>query len=553
MATNIQDLERALVAADEAGNAADAKRLAQAIVTLRSGQHTPVSPLDGMSEGEQMLAGAGKALVDIGRGAKQMALQAADAIVPERQGVTSLVTGPTSRSARYQQEIDEIRRRDAPLMESGAGATGNIGASMAAALPALAIPGANTVAGAAALGGVMNALQPTSGDESRLANIATGAALGGASQAALGKLAGWAGKRLADAEARGVVEASRNAVKDATLQEVRGAGYVVPPSLSGGGTLSRLAEGASGKIKAQQLAATKNQNVTETLARKAMGMADDAPITVDAMKEIRAGAYSKGYEPLVNAGPMETGLQYQKALDGIVSNYQGAARSFGKAVNNEVTDMVDSLRVGVFDTGDALKMTRILRDDAGAAFASGDKAMGKAKRAAADAIEDQIERGLEGAGKSGAAMLKEFRDARTLMAKSYDVEKSIREGGAVDAKVFGRMLQKGRPLTGDLRTIGLMANNFPDVAGIPRAGWANPVTALDAFGAAGMAGMGMGPLSVALPAARLGARHGLMSPAAQARMAPSYGPGAGQKVSTKLLEELERRGIGGLLGSVYAE
>jgi hypothetical protein len=205
--------------------------------------------------------------------------------------------------------------------------------------------------------------------------------------------------------------------------------------------------------------------------------------------------------------------------------------------------MVDSLKVGAMDAGDAIKMTRILREDASKAFASGDKALGKATRKASDAIEDQIERGLEAAGKDGAAMLKDFRAARVLMAKAYDVEKAIRTGGAVDAKVFGKMLQKGRPLTDELRTIGLFANNFPEVAGIPKAGWSNPITALDAFGAAGMAGMGAGPMAVALPAARLAARKAALSH----QSAPSYGPGLLERLPPEVLERLRRAGAGGLL------
>lgn len=309
-------------------------------------------------------------------------------------------------------------------------------------------------------------------------------------------------------------------------------------------------EGVSGKVKTQQAHAVKNQNLTESLARKAMGMSDEAPITQEAMQGIRNAAYQKGYEPVSKVGVFETDRVYMKALDDIAADYKGAARSFGKAVPDEVGQMVDSLKVGAMDAGDAIKMTRILREDASKAFASGDKALGKATRKASDAIEDQIERGLEAAGKDGAAMLKEFRDARTLMAKAHSVEESIRKSGKVDAKAFAKMLQKGKPLTGELKTIGEFARHFPDVAGVPKAGWSNPITALDAFGAAGMAGMGAGPMAVALPAARLAARQAVLSKPMQG--APNYGPGLLQRLPPDLLEELRRRGIGGLFGSVGA-
>ncbi len=492
-------------------------------------KHQPASPTDDMSGGQKFFAGVGKGMVDIGRGAKQM-----------------LGMG-------NQAEIDESRRLDAPLMNSGAGIAGNVVGNLAAALPTMLIPGANSVAGAALVGGGLNALQPTSGDESRLQNAATGAALGAGGQAVLGKLASVAGNRLAASQAKGAAEASQNSVRDATLRASQEAGYVVPPSQAGGGVVPRLLEGTSGKFKTNQAAAIKNQNVTDRLARQALGLADDQPITREAMQEVRNRAFQQGYEPISGAGAIETDRVFKNALDGLVSDYQGAARSFPKGVKNEVMERIDTLRTGVMDTGDALKMTRILRDEADAAYRAGDKAIGKATKGAAKAIEDQVERALESSGKDGAEMLKAFRGARTLMAKAHSVEKAILEGGGhVNAKALGAALQRGKPLTGELRTIGAFANNFKDVAGIPQSGWANPITALDAFGAAGMAGMGAGPMSIALPAARVAARSAVLSGPVQRRMGPSYGPGLLGQMTPKMLEELERRGVGGLLGSVYS-
>jgi hypothetical protein len=184
---------------------------------------------------------------------------------------------------------------------------------------------------------------------------------------------------------------------------------------------------------------------------------------------------------------------------------------------------VPALNVDTFDAGDAIKMTQILRDDAGKAFASGDKALGRAKKDAAKAIEDQIERHLFSMGKDGGDLLKNFRATRTAMAKSHTTEDAIREGGGrVDAKVFGRRIQSGKPLTDEGRTIGNFANNFRDVAGIPQSGHANPFTVLDMF--SGGLGAGMAnPAVLGLPAARVAARYGVLSPFAQrAISAPSY-------------------------------
>jgi hypothetical protein len=480
-----------------------------------------------MTTGEKFLAGTGKAFVDIGRGVKQ------------RLGMMS------------EQEVADARKVDAPLMQTGAGVAGNLAGTVAALGPTMMVPGANSVAGAAAIGGISGALQPTAQGESAVKNAVTGAALGGGAQHGVGKLAGMAERHLASKTASEAARQSQNSVRDSTLRASQDAGYAIPPSQADGGLLARIAEGVSGKFKTNQAAAIKNQNVTDRLARQALGLAEDQPITREALQEVRNRAFQQGYEPIMGAGAIKPDRAYEAALNRITADFQGAAKSFPNAVKNEVASFVDNLRVPEFDAGDAVKMVRILREEAGSAYAKGDKALGKANRAAADAIEDQIERALQGAGKEGADMLKSFRDARTLMAKSHNVEKAIVEaGGHVNAKVLGAALQRGKPLSGELKTIGAFANNFKDVARVPESGWANPITALDAFGAAGMAGMGAGPLSVALPAARMASRSAILSGPVQRAMGPSYGPSAATKLSPALLRKLEEEGVGGLLSAV---
>lgn len=487
----------------------------------------PYNPTDDMTTGEKFLAGTGKAFVDLGRGVKQ------------RLGFMS------------EQEVAEARKVDAPLMGTGAGVAGNLAGTIAALGPTMMVPGANTVAGAALVGGLSGGLQPTAEGESATKNALAGAALGGGAQYGVGKLASMASNRLANVSAKEATRASQNSIRDATLQSSKDAGYVIPPSLSEAGTLPRMMEGVSGKFKTNQAAAIKNQNVTDSLARKALGLADDQPITREALQEVRSKAFQVGYEPLNGIGAVSTDKAYETALNRIVADLRGAERSFPGAVKSEVGGLVENLRVPGFDSGDAVKMIRVLREEAGKAYAAGDKTMGKANKAAADAIEDQIERALQGAGKEGAEALKAFRDARTLMAKTFNVEKAIVEaGGHVNAKVLGAALQKGKPLSGELRTIGAFANNFKDVAGVPQSGFANPITALDAFGAAAMGAGGAGLGAVAFPAARIASRSAVLSGPMQRAMGPTYGPSAATRMSPELLRLLEERGGGGLLSAV---
>lgn len=163
--TDIAQLEAALINADKAGDTQAATVLAGELRRLRMPQES-YDPTDGMTGFDKFAAGAGKAMYDIGRGAKQLVRM-----------------GPTAA------QTDEQKRMDAPLMKTGAGLAGNIAGGVAASLPTMLIPGVNTLTGAGAVGGVLGALQPVGSEDSRGMNAALGAASGTAGQA-LGSMLG---------------------------------------------------------------------------------------------------------------------------------------------------------------------------------------------------------------------------------------------------------------------------------------------------------------------------------------------------------------------------
>src|SRR6185369_10228458 len=100
--------------------------------------------------------------------------------------------------------------------------------------------------------------------------------------------------------------------------------------------------------------------------------------------------------------------------------------------------------------------------------------------------------------------LKNFREARTLIAKTFDVDKALASGkGKVNAEVFAAALRKGKPLSGDLKTIAEFADKFGDAARVPKKGWSAPFSVLDY--AAGSFG------SPALPVGRVAARGAILS------------------------------------------
>lgn len=152
MAT-IEQLSAALIKADAAGNAADAKAFADEIRKMRA-TSKPIDPTEGMSTFDKLAAGFGKAIVDTGRGAGQL-------------------MGLVDRK-----DVEESRRLDAPLMNTGAGQVGNFAGNVAAVLPAAFIPGAATIPGAAAIGSIQGLMQPSTSTGETFQNVGLGGAAG---------------------------------------------------------------------------------------------------------------------------------------------------------------------------------------------------------------------------------------------------------------------------------------------------------------------------------------------------------------------------------------
>lgn len=197
---DIKQLERALINADKAGDVDAARRLAAAIRELRNPNTldydklqmaADYAPTVGMSGIEKFAAGGGKAIVDTGRGLGQL---------------TGLVG---------QESIDESKRLDQSLMNTGAGFAGNIAGNVGmavlpgAGLAGLGVKGAPAalkgasevgkillqspanlrgVATAGSVGAGQGFIQPVASDESRLRNTVMGLG-GGAAIPAAGAIA----------------------------------------------------------------------------------------------------------------------------------------------------------------------------------------------------------------------------------------------------------------------------------------------------------------------------------------------------------------------------
>ena len=312
--------------------------------------------------------------------------------------------------------------------------------------------------------------------------------------------------------ARRDAEQAQNSVREATLRAAQAEGLIAPPGNVRPTVVNRTVERIAGRPELEQLMSASNQPNFDRLARRAVGIADDADLTPDAMVAVRREAATQGYDPVKKIGQVPVDNDYLTAMNKIETDFTGPAKSFPDAVPNTVRKIIDQNLVNSFDASDAIGNIRNLRKNASASFRKGDPDTGHAYNAVAKALEDQIERHLSNAGQQGAQMLTNFREARRRMAISHTLEDAMREGtGSVDARKLAAALNKGAPLTGDLRTMAQFANTFPKVsAGI--SGTPGVTNSLGQPSLSGLAGAALGGFFGGYQGAGAGAALGQYGP-----------------------------------------
>lgn len=295
--------------------------------------------------------------------------------------------------------------------------------------------------------------------------------------------------------------------------EARKAGYVLPPaSISKKpGLVSNVLAGWSGKIKTQQAASTKNQEVTNGLASESLGLPRDTVLTEQVFNEVRANA-GHAYQAVAAAVPViRADTLFVRGVDELSGANSQAAKIFPKITNNQgITDLADELRsVQEFPTDAGLELVKELRFNANANLkAIGDPskhALGLAQREAAGLVDELMDRNISFSGQPG--VVDAYRQARQLIAKSYDVEGATNNAtGDVSARGLAKLADKGRPLSGGLKTIADAAAAFPKAMQAPSGfGDSEAWSGLDFFGSAAAMAHGNPGIAAAIlgrPAAR---------------------------------------------------
>ena len=229
------------------------------------------------------------------------------------------------------------------------------------------------------------------------------------------------------------------------VASARQAGYTVPPTQAGGGVANRMLEGMAGKISTLQEASVRNQAITNKLATKSLGLPEDTVLTPEVLSGIRD----------------EAGIAYEalKALPKKPAVLADATMNRAAQPSINPAKMVEDLKVARKDAeGYYNAYARSAHPE--------DLAKAKAFKAKATKLEDDLEKHAKDMGKED--LVPALRDARQLIAKTYTVENAMNKTtGTIDAKEFAKRLQKGKPMSEELKQIAEFAQAFPKAAQKP--------------------------------------------------------------------------------------
>ena len=354
----------------------------------------------------------------------------------------------------------------------------------------------------------------------------TGSQIAGQMASMLTPLAAVKAKSYADARTQRLAEReSANAVRDESLRMGRDEGMLVAPgdiaSTGVKGWINRRLESFGGKDAIRQEINVRNQEMTNAVAQRVLGLPKGTAVTeklLDDYREVMAAPYRE-----VAALPTLPPSRVQG-----IRGYP----LFGPTPQS-AADALKELRQARIDSNAQWKDFQ-----ANKKVESRDNAVALDKRI--ESLEGHIEKTAIAAGRPD--LIPALQEARTKIAQSWDIDRALNTGNAdVSARILQGMLNKGRPLGGELKSVAEFTNAFPHymtegarvhMPGVSKSDWYAGI----GMGMAGAALTG-GPGGIVglLPLAHGPVRNMLLSgPYQQLMGSPNYTPGIATSLASRL-------------------
>lgn len=304
----------------------------------------------------------------------------------------------------------------------------------------------------------------------------------------------------------------QNINKDKLLSESQKAGYVALPSDAHAGKFTKALETLSGKFKSEELFSAKNQNISNNLTRKYLGVPEETPlndITFSSLRDYHS-------EPYRAASKLPAGAVSVSSTKSLATGKTSTAPvvKTGEQLVSEIKMARDDSRATwkAYNLGTATNPTEL-----------------RGQAQAIDKMVNTLEKQLDKLAKvnNQPELIKSLNVARKNIAKVYTVERATIGENLIDYRKIGKMITKGAPIDGELALAGNFAKEFPRV-NKPLAYEPTAFTLPDVFAS----GVGLGidaltgfPLASGLPAARIGSRYLMESKLFQQRyVKPKYNP-----------------------------
>lgn len=441
------------------------------------------------------------------------------------------LTGNDARLKALQDEIRAARAHDAAL--TGAAKAGYYGTKIGA--PILAALPLRSPAALGATGAIEAALEPTLDEEKTagvpdsVMNPIMGGALSFVGGVAGNKLMKGAKQLLDSSKARLAEKAAQNASRTEAALDAQDRGYaLMPTEVNPESKIAHYVTKLAGGAREGNLLDIKNADLTSSLARRALGLPEDADLgNPETFANLRSDL-AQHYEPIHNLQLVKPDQDFYDALRGAIpSTDTGTRLPSDKQLADAVTALADRSPKGWTgeDFVEELRRLRGLSNDFYSKAAApsvadstrtSNSALGEGYSKLAEAMEGLAERHPD----LDPMDLMAYRSARARIARSHDIERAITPEGFVDPSKLAKNLGKAAKLDPSTNLIVNTAKNFPRSVAAPKPGTRSPLSTWDAvvpmlegmslFGGLSMhypVMTGLGGVGLGATGLRVGARH----------------------------------------------